>query len=143
MSEKVNIYNRDCLSALKRLGMKIKGAKMVSHLYPRAYCIAKPAPGCAVLIRPPADSGIEIFPECSGDIIWEGATEINVGDWCATAYVVEDTRSQSHIFTIAELEKEIQRGKTGKNTENKKTSVVKNTVRRVPGAKRKVKARRS
>ncbi len=112
MSEtKSNVYSRGALSALKRLGMRVKGAVSVHHLYPRAYCVCKPAPLCAVVLHCPDDSEVQIPDDYADDIIREGAEKVKKGDWCATAYVSTATCQTQYIFTLCELNAEIARGR--------------------------------
>lgn len=69
--------------------MKIKGATSVSHIYPRAYCIAKPAPMCAVFVTPWMDAEPQVRQsDCSSShTVVHGVEKVRVGDWCSIAYV--------------------------------------------------------
>ena len=82
--------------------MQIAGAKSVHHLYPRAYCIAKPAPLCAVFVRPWMDAAPQVrTPEYSSScVVHEGVEDVRVGDWCALAYVVTDRVQQIRAFPL-------------------------------------------
>jgi len=82
--------------------MHIKGAKSAGHLYPRAYCIAKPAPLCAVFVTPWMDAEPQICtPEYSAShTVYVGVDDVHVGDWCALAYVVTDGVQQIHAFQL-------------------------------------------
>jgi hypothetical protein len=98
----MNAYSRKEIARIKKLGMKVKGAKTVHHIFPRAYCIAKPAPLCAVFIKPWMDAEKAIkFPEYScSDIIYAGAENVEVGDWCSLAYVVTNGKMESHAWKV-------------------------------------------
>lgn len=66
-----------------------KGAKP-HDLVPRAYCIAKPAPGCAVFVTPPQD--VLNTPEIAGHyhqaevLNLAHVDDIHVGDWVTLAF---------------------------------------------------------
>lgn len=71
--------------------MQIKGAISVSHIYPRAYCIAKPAPMCAVFVTPWMDAEPQVRKQeySSSHTVVHGSIEnVKVGDWCSIAYVL-------------------------------------------------------
>ena len=82
-------YSRGILNEIKGAALKIKGATSVSHIYPRAYCIAKPAPMCAVFVTPWMDAEPQVRkPEyASSHTVGYGVEKVKVGDWCAIAYV--------------------------------------------------------
>lgn len=84
-------YSRATLKQIWAVAMKITGATSVSHIYPRAYCVAKPAPLCAVFVTPWMDSEPQsrnyIYSASwtiSGD---SGIGGVTVGDWCSLAYI--------------------------------------------------------
>jgi hypothetical protein len=84
------LYSRKAIADIKRKAMKVKpGVLGVSHIYPRAYCIAKPAPGYAVFVTPFVDAESKIrTPEySSSESVRVGANDVRVGDWCSIAYV--------------------------------------------------------
>ena len=99
-------YSRAVLRWLRRTAMQIKGAKCVRHLYPRAYCIAKPAPLCGVFVTPWMDAEPQVrTPEYSAShTVHEGVAEVRVGNWCALAYVVTDGVQQIHAFRLPNAE---------------------------------------
>jgi len=99
-------YSRTVLKWLHRSAMQIKGAKSASHLYPRAYCIAKPAPLCAVFVTPWFDAEPQVrTPEYSAaQTVHEGVADVRVGDWCAIAYVVTDGVQQFHAVRLPNME---------------------------------------
>ena len=82
--------------------MKIKGAREVCHIYPRAYCIAKPAVCCAVFVTPRCDAEVYLtkFDNATVQTIHEGVADVNVGDWCTLAYVVTSGCSETHVIKI-------------------------------------------
>lgn len=95
-------YSRNTLAWVKREGMKIDGARSVRHIYPRAYCIAKPAPLCAVFVTPWMDAEPQIRNKqySASTTVHEGVADVEIGDWCALAYVVTDGCSQTVAFRL-------------------------------------------
>ena len=65
-------------------------ATSVSHIRPRAYCIAKPAACCVVFVTPPDDAEPQMMrsQNTTAETISDGGvSKINVGDWCVLAYI--------------------------------------------------------
>jgi hypothetical protein len=85
------MYSRATLKQLRESALNnIKGAESVSHIYPRAYCVAKPAPLCAVFVTPWMDSEPQIRKAeySSSHTVYNGVANVKVGDWCSIAYIV-------------------------------------------------------
>lgn len=80
----------------------------ISHILPRAYCIAKPAPCCAVFVVPPEDR--EPQTQCDGTIFVQEkeAFEIETGDWARLAYI---QRPEISSMSIIPKKRQIPRGK--------------------------------
>lgn len=97
-----SVYSRAAIADIIKQGMKIRGAKQVRHIFPRAYCIAKPAPLCAVFVVPwmDAEPQIRMQEYSSSDIVREGVEGVNVGDWRALAYVASDGCSRMVAFPL-------------------------------------------
>ena len=95
-------YSRSTLQWLRRAAMQISGAKRVAHLHPRAYCVAKPAPGVAVFAIPWMDSEPQIREEAysSSGLVYKGIANVRVGDWCALAYVVTSGGGETYAFQL-------------------------------------------
>ncbi len=95
-------YSKDTLTWLRKKAMRIKGAKSVCHLYPRAYCLAKPAPLCAVFLTPWMDAEPQVRnPQYStSHLVYEGVQDVNPGDWCALAYVCTSSSGTLHAFKL-------------------------------------------
>ena len=94
-------YSKSAITWLIRQAMKTKGATDVAHLFPRAYCIAKPAPGCAVFVVPWMDAEPQIRePAYGAQLVHDGVSGVRVGDWCALAYVVTGGIQQMRAFAI-------------------------------------------
>lgn len=96
-------YSQATLKWLRQEAMKIPGAKGVAHLMPRAYCIAKPAPLCAVFATPWMDAEPQVrSPEYSGyeTVHSDSAEFVKVGEWYALAYVVTPGCQARHAFKI-------------------------------------------
>ena len=87
--------------------MKITGARQVRHIYPRAYCVAKPAPGCSVFVTPwmDAEPAIRTPVFSSSETVRENVTEVRVGDWCALAYVQTAVSGMMYAFPLPEDKK--------------------------------------
>jgi len=96
------IYSKKTIADIKRKAMKIKGALSVSHIYPRAYCIAKPAPGYAVFVTPFVDAEPQVRTEkySSSEGVRAGAYDVNVGDWCSIAYVATAHCGEPHVIEV-------------------------------------------
>lgn len=98
-------YSANTLAWLRKTAMQVEGAVEVGrNMFPRAYCIAKPAPGCAVFVTPWMDA---MPPVCtpgfsSSQIIREGVFDVRVGDWCALAYVSREQVSEWYAFKLPE-----------------------------------------
>ena len=95
-------YSRSVLAWVRKQASKIKGFESVCHIYPRAYCIAKPAPLCAVFVVPWMDSEPQVrSPEySSSDVVNDGVADVAVGDWCAIAYVWARDSGQKYAFKL-------------------------------------------
>ena len=87
---------------VKDQAMKIRGARSVHHIYPRAYCIAKPAPLCAVFVTPWMDAEPQIRNQkySASTIVHDGVEDVSAGDWCALAYVVTEGSGIRHAFKL-------------------------------------------
>ena len=87
---------------VKDQAMSLEGSIAVCHIFPRAYCVAKPAPLCAVFVEPWMDAESQVRnKKYSGSVtIDEGAENVNVGDWCAIAYVVRNGLARNVAFKL-------------------------------------------
>ena len=81
---------------------QVEGAKSVSHIFPRAYCVAKPAPGCAVFVIPWQDAEEQIRkPEySSSETVYRNVQHVQVGQWHALAYVSTSSDGQTHVINL-------------------------------------------
>jgi hypothetical protein len=88
------------MSAIKRsiVGLP-KTAEYMSHYFPHAYCIAKPAPGCAVFVLPPQLNWMTggIYHNSSDVIHNDSAIQCEVGQWYSIAYC----KFQTGAWTVA------------------------------------------
>ena len=85
-------YTRKEIARLRELGMRYpvnKWTKVnwVSHITPRAYCVAKPAACMAVFVVPPPDSEPQVRNQAYTVVKNSSAQEVKLGDWCALAYI--------------------------------------------------------
>ena len=100
-------YSRAEIDRIRKLAMQVVGCRTARHIYPRAYCIAKPAPGCIVVLTPWMDSEPQIRskPYSAAVIVREGdVADIDVGDWCSVAYVITSGSGMPYAFVIPERE---------------------------------------
>lgn len=94
-------YSRDIIQRIKDAAKKqVEGCLSVRHIFPRAYCVAKPAPGCAIFVKPWQDAEEQICkPEySSSESVYQNVKNVQVGDWRALAYV--NTRTSGEIYVI-------------------------------------------
>lgn len=98
----LSAYSRKAVAWVRAQAMALEGTVAVKHIRPRAYCTAKPAPGCAVFITPWQDAEEQIrTPDFAGSaIVYEGVCDIAVGDWCALAYVVKSGNMRTVAFAL-------------------------------------------
>jgi hypothetical protein len=85
----MSAYTKAEFSRIRKAALKLPGAKDVSHIRPRAYCIAKPASGCAVFVTPEVDAAprLQTHQNATGDLVRDNLGNVKVGDWCILAYV--------------------------------------------------------
>jgi hypothetical protein len=70
----------------------------VSHILPRAYCVAKPSLHCGVFVAPPQDREKQV-KDCSSILIQSASVaHVNVGDWASLAYVVRGGVSSMEVI---------------------------------------------
>ena len=104
---------------VKDQAMSLEGSIAVCHIFPRAYCVAKPAALCAVFVKPWMDAEPQVRNErykgYSGSVtVYEGAENVNVGDWCAIAYVVRNGLARNVAFKLPNSGITSERGRTEK-----------------------------
>jgi len=81
---------------LKAIAKRMKpGVLSVSHVLPRAYCVAKPAAYCAVFAVPACDREPQVRDEPWATVQNESAKDVKHGDWCALAYICTSDGSGS------------------------------------------------
>jgi hypothetical protein len=96
-------YSRDIIKRIKNAAKKqVQGCLSVCHIFPRAYCVAKPAPGCAVFVIPWQDAEEQVRkPEySSSETVHENVKNVQVGDWRALAYVNTRTSGQTYVIDL-------------------------------------------
>lgn len=95
-------YTKKTIDDIRKRALKIKGAKRVRHIFPRAYCVVKIAPKCAVfsLPWPDAEKHLRETTRCGDNnvMVYVGVDDIKAGDWCALAYVITETSGQFVAF---------------------------------------------
>lgn len=70
---------------------QIPSAKYVLHIHPRAYCVSKPAPWCAVFAIPECDNEPQVAYKSGCLVQHHSASGVKLGDWCSLAYVSTST----------------------------------------------------
>lgn len=95
-------YSQVSIKRIAALAMKTKDAIAVSHIFPRAYCVAKPAPLCAVFATPFVDAEPQVRQEkySAYECVYRGAEKVKVGDWCSLAYVRTPTTGGKCVVEI-------------------------------------------
>lgn len=98
-------YTRKEIVRLREIGMKYpvnKWSKVVSvsHITPRAYCLAKPAACMAVFAVPPADNEPQVKNHVCTVVQNESASTVKLGDWCSLAYVSTSTCGQPVVLEV-------------------------------------------
>lgn len=102
-------YSPKAIAALKKQVRKLHPKAIINHLHPVAYCIAKPSAHCAVFAVPKSDFEIHLqvaanrspkfFPP-TVVVQNESAALVEMGDWCATAYVYAKTIGGSRVIAF-------------------------------------------
>ena len=99
-------YKKTTIQKIKAEAKDNHGAIQVRHIFPRAYCVAKPAHFCAVFVTPPCDSEQQIKPpySSSATVHNDTATSAEVGKWYSLAYCVCENGNQQTrvIFALEE-----------------------------------------
>jgi hypothetical protein len=101
-------YARTEIKRLRSLGMRFAynpwdDVKSVSHITPRAYCIAKPASQNAVFAVPLCDQEPQMHGLSKADrttVSHESCRNVKEGDWCSLAYVSTDSSGQPVVLEI-------------------------------------------
>ena len=95
---------RRCRTAIEQwCRAQKKPAAAVRHLYTRGYVVARPAPACLVVSVPAveAEAHLETWIGRFGAVIvHEFDPELQVGDWCTTAYVVRSTSGENVAIPV-------------------------------------------
>lgn len=106
-------YARTEIARLKALGMRFAynpwdDVKSVSHITPRAYCIAKPASQYAVFAVPVCDREPQLVGLSNANrttVQHESCQNVKEGDWCSLAYVSADSSGQPVVLEILQSAK--------------------------------------
>ena len=105
-------YTKKEIARIKHLAKKKFGNHVsVRHIYPRAYCVARPALRCFIFAIPPRDSEDQVkqFNEAVGfnsrsQIISgfrnQDDMDVDVGDWCAIAYISDSISGAQEIIEV-------------------------------------------
>lgn len=94
-------YRKKYLHRLKKKALSYPEARKARHIFPRAYCLAKPSPQCAVFAVPLCDAEPQArSPQCDSTTILygESVADVSAGDWCALAYVITPTFGQKIVL---------------------------------------------
>jgi hypothetical protein len=101
--EPKSAYSRDIIQRIKAAAQKqVPGCLSVCHIFPRAYCVAKPAPSCAIFVIPWQDAEKQVRkPEySSSESVYQNVKNVQVGDWRAIAYVNTVTSGQTYVIDL-------------------------------------------
>ena len=101
--EPKSAYSRDIIKRIKAAAKKqVPGCLSVCHIFPRAYCVAKPAPSCAIFATPWQDAEKQVRkPEYSSyRTVYKNVENVQVGDWRAIAYVNTVTSGQTYVIDL-------------------------------------------
>jgi hypothetical protein len=101
--EPKSAYSPDIIKRIEAAAKKqVKGCLSVRHIFPRAYCVAKPAPGCAIFVIPWQDAEKQVRkPEySSSESVYQNVTNVQVGDWRAIAYVNTFTSGETYVIDL-------------------------------------------
>lgn len=98
-------FTRVELDRLRTLGKTIKNnswdkVERVSHITPRAFCVAKTAGYCAVFAVPTCDREPEVGENPFTTVQHKSCLEVQTGDWCALAYVSTQSSGQPVVLEI-------------------------------------------
>ena len=100
-------YRPAYLKQIKAAALRqYKGVTAVSHIRPRAYCIAKPAACCAVFVTPPCDAAplIRHSQNATAESIHEWVSHVEVGKWYVLAYVTTPGCGASRVIDMPNAE---------------------------------------
>ncbi len=91
---------------LRAVAKRMKpGVISVSHVLPRAYCVAKPAAYCAIFAVPACDREPQVRDHPWATVQNESAKDVKHGDWCALAYIsTSDGSGAMHVLANAKDE---------------------------------------
>jgi len=72
----------------------------VSHITPRAFCVAKTHPQCAVFVVPPCDCEQQVSRSQYTTVQHQSCADVQTGEWCALAYVMTQSSGQVIVLEI-------------------------------------------
>ena len=82
------MFSRAYMAELTRLAQHVADDVVaVSHIMPRAFCVAKLTRYSAVFSVPPQDREPQVVDILQVQVRNETAADVKVGDWCAIAYI--------------------------------------------------------
>jgi hypothetical protein len=93
------MYQRKYITALRKAAKGLyPDVKKVSHVLPRAYCVAKPADHFAVFAVPPQDRPSFLRHDVFVTVQGSTAAAVCHGDWCSLAYVQTGNQGGMHVL---------------------------------------------
>lgn len=107
-TESKSAYSRDIIRQIKAAAKKqFPNCVSVRHIFPRAYCVAKPATGCAVFAIPAMDAEPQLkllpsYPLCSSSEVIHGESVygVNVGEWVSLAYLTTQNSGGTQVINL-------------------------------------------
>ncbi len=96
-------FTRKEIARLRGLAMKASTNRYspvfsVSHITPRAYCVAKAAPLCAVFAVPLCDNEPQVRNSGFTTVHGPSCADVQTGDWCSIAYASTSTCGQPIVL---------------------------------------------
>ena len=101
--EPKSAYSQDIIKRIKAAAKKqVPSCRSVSHIFPRAYCVAKPAPSCAIFAIPWQDAEKLVRkPEYSSyETVYKNVGNVQAGDWRAIAYIATVFNAEPYVIDL-------------------------------------------
>ena len=84
----------------RTLGNPWDKVESVSHITPRAFCVAKTHAHCAVFAVPTCDREPQVCQSHYTTVQHKSCADVETGDWCAIAYVMTRSSGQPVVLEI-------------------------------------------
>ena len=95
----MNDYTKAAIKRIKQRAMRqTKAVRSISHILPRAFCIAKPAAYMAVFVVPPVDREKCVKRDAFACVQDESCADVRFGDWAQLAYISTKTSGMMKVI---------------------------------------------